>query len=76
LKCRGFDSKVEIQKLASIYVGASQGGEWWKKSLGDYFALAKTDKYFRYCEDSVNLKSMHAGYTEDEMLIPLIIYYK
>lgn len=26
LKCRGFDSKVEIQKLASIYVGASQGG--------------------------------------------------
>ncbi|MBQ1651436.1 MAG: hypothetical protein II056_03340 [Paludibacteraceae bacterium] len=50
--------------------------ELFRKSLGDYFALAKANKYFRYCEESVDLKSMHAGFTEDEMLIPLIVYYK
>ena len=45
-------------------------------SIGDFVALAVSDKYFRYCDNSTNFKSMHAGFTEDEMIIPLIIIEK
>ncbi len=45
-----------------------------RDSLGDYFALAVGNKYFRYNENSVDLISMHAGFTEDEMRIPLIAF--
>lgn len=47
-----------------------------RESIGDYCALAITNKYFRYSENSVNLVSMHAGFTEDEMIVPLIIIEK
>ncbi len=40
--------------------------------LGDYIAIAKTDKAILYEGDEV-LKSHHAGYTDDEILIPLIV---
>ncbi len=43
-------------------------------SLGDFLALAITNKYFRYNENSIDLKSMHAGMTEDEILVPFILY--
>jgi hypothetical protein len=46
-----------------------------KNSLWDYFALWFSNKYFRYSENSSESKSHHAWFTEDEMLIPLIIYY-
>lgn len=45
-----------------------------EEAIGDYLAIATGNKYFRYDENSVNLKSMHAGITEDEVLVPLIIY--
>ena len=56
--------------------GLGNEHELFRKSLGDYFALWYTNKYFRYSENSVELKSMHAWFSEDEMLIPLIVYYK
>ena len=56
--------------------GLGNEHELFRKSLGDYFALWYTDKYFRYSEASPDLKSMHSWFTEDEMLIPLIIYHK
>lgn len=43
-------------------------------SLGNYIAIAIGNKYFRYNENSVDLLSMHAGITEDEVMIPLIIF--
>ena len=67
-------SKDEVIEMKLFGLGKEH--ELFRKSLGDYFALAKGNKYFRYCKDSVDLKSMHAGFTEDEMLIPLIVYYK
>jgi len=73
---KDFNLYTKEEVLEMNLFGLGKEHKLFMKSLGDYFALAKTDKYFRYCEDSVNLKSMHAGYTEDEMLIPLIIYYK
>ena len=40
--------------------------------MGDYLAIAKTDKTLLYNGSEI-LKSQHAGYTDDEVLIPLII---
>ena len=38
--------------------------------LGDYLAIAKTDKAIIYGGAKV-LKSQHAGYKDDEILVPL-----
>jgi len=46
-----------------------------ESSLGNFIAVAFNDKYFRYNENSILLKSMHAGITDDEMKIPLIVYH-
>ena len=43
-----------------------------KDALGDYLAIAKTDKTILY-GGSVFLKSQHAGYTDDEIYVPLIL---
>jgi hypothetical protein len=47
-----------------------------RDSLGDYFGLAISNKFFKYSVHSVDLRSMHAGFTEDEMRIPLIVVVK
>jgi hypothetical protein len=39
---------------------------------GDYLAIAKKDKAIIY-GGAEALKSQHAGYTEDEILVPLIV---
>lgn len=56
--------------------GSGRENKYFKDSLGDYLAVAITNKYFRYNENSVKLTSMHAGITEDEILVPLIIIGK
>jgi predicted AlkP superfamily pyrophosphatase or phosphodiesterase len=43
--------------------------------LGDYIAIAKTDKMFIF-DQSKGYKGHHAGLSEDEMIVPLIIYKK
>lgn len=62
--------EVITQKL----FGTGEPHYLFESSLGDYIAIAKTYKYFRYSKSSVLLKSMHAGITDDEMKIPLIVY--
>lgn len=47
--------------------------EEFRNSIGDYVAIGITNKYFRYSEKSESAVSMHAGITEEEMLIPLIV---
>lgn len=53
--------------------GPGKENEYFKDSLGDYLAVATSNKYFRYNEKSVKLVSMHGGITKDEMIVPLII---
>ena len=67
-------TKDEVINMNLFWLGNEH--ELFRKSLGDYFALWFTDKYFRYSEASPDLKSMHAWFSDDEMLIPLIIYHK
>ncbi len=67
-------SKNEI--INEKFFGMGEEHKLFRDSLGDYFALAIGDKYFRYSVNSVNLVSMHAGFTSDEMRIPLIVINK
>ena len=63
------------QVLTENLFGFGNKHSLFEASLGDFIAVAFTDKYFRYNENSILLKSMHAGITDDEMKIPLIIYH-
>ena len=67
-------SKKEI--LDEKLFGTGEEHELFRDSLGDYFGLAISDKFFKYSVNSVDLRSMHAGFTEDEMRIPLIVNVK
>ena len=67
-------TKEEI--LSSKIFGTSKDNPKFEKLLGDYLAIAYSDKYFRYTDASVNLVSHHAGITEDEMIVPIIVIEK
>lgn len=56
--------------------GQGDFNKYFKSAIGDYLAIATKDKYINYDEKGDVLKSMHAGITEDEMLIPLICISK
>lgn len=68
-----FILKTKEEIIREFWFGRGDYHRYYRASLGDYFALAISDRYFRYNENSVNLVSMHAGITEDEMRVPLIM---
>ncbi len=65
-------TKEEI--IESNIFGIGKEHPRFQETLGDYVAIAISNKYFRYNENSDNYLSMHAGLTEDEMVVPLILY--
>lgn len=65
-------SKEEV--LEKKIFGIGKEHERFQESIGDYLAIATSNKYFRYNEKSIDLISMHAGITEDEVVVPLIIH--
>ncbi len=71
-----FILKTKKEAIEEKIFGPGTPNELFEDSLGDFIALAITNKYFRYNENSVLLKSMHAGTTEDEMIVPLILKVK
>ena len=64
-------SKDEIIKEQLF--GTGKNNPHFEESIGDFIAIAKSDKYFRLNENGKIFKSTHAGLTEDEMLVPCII---
>lgn len=64
-------SKEEVLKKQIF--GTGENNKHFENVIGDYLAIATSNKFFRYDENSINLKSMHAGITEDEVLVPLIL---
>lgn len=65
------------QVLDKKIFGIGKDHRYFKDSLGDYLMIATGDKYINY--DSTRdkkFRSHHAGMTDDEMLIPLIIVNK
>ncbi len=67
-------TKEEV--IANNFFGRGEAHPRFEESLGDYLAIAISDKYFRYDEHGPLFQSMHAGITEDEVKIPLIIVTK
>lgn len=63
-------SKFDI--IDSNLFGYGEENEIFRDSLGDFLAIGITDKAIVYT-GGVKLKSQHAGYTDDEIYVPLII---
>lgn len=66
-----FDLYEMKDVIESKLFGDGEENEIFRDALGDYLAIAKTDKTLIYKGSEV-LKSQHAGYTDDEIYIPLI----
>ncbi|HPT08617.1 MAG TPA: alkaline phosphatase family protein [bacterium] len=67
-----FDLYDKNDIIDSKLFGDGEENEIFRGSLGDYLAIAKTDKTILYI-GSDSLKSQHAGYTDDEIFVPLIL---
>lgn len=70
-----FDLYAKAEVISSKLFGDGEENEIFQDSLGDYLAIAKTDKTLLYIGSEV-LKSHHAGYTDDELYVPLIVVNK
>ena len=57
--------------IESKLFGDGVENEVYRDLLGDYLAIAKTNKTLIYIGSDI-LKSHHAGYTDDEIYVPLI----
>lgn len=67
-----FDLYNKDDIIKSKLFGDGVENEIFKDLLGNFLAIAKTNKAILYKGDE-KLKSQHAGYTDDEILIPLIV---
>ena len=67
-----FDLYTKEDVINSNLFGEGKENEIFRDILGDYLAIAKTNKTLLY-NDSTLLKSQHAGYTDDEIYVPLIV---
>ena len=69
-----FELYKKEEVISKKLFGIGNNHECFYESLGDYLAVATSNKYIRYNENSVDLISMHAGITLDEIIVPLIVY--
>ena len=67
-----FDLYTKEDIISSKLFGDGKENKVFRDILGDYLAIATTDKTLLYGGSEV-LKSQHAGYTNDEILVPLIV---
>lgn len=62
--------EVKVKKL----FGEGDENKYFEDGLGDYIAIGVTNKCIRYNRKKHKQRSSHSGITEDEMLVPLVIY--
>jgi len=67
-----FDLYSKEDVIESRLFGDGKENRIFRDALGDYLAIAKTNKTLIYNGSEI-LKSQHAGYTDDEILVPLIV---
>ena len=67
-----FDLYEMDDVIKSKLFGDGEENEIFRDALGDYLAIAKTDKTLLYTGGE-ELVSHHAGYTDDEIFVPLIL---
>ena len=70
-----FSSDFDLYSMEDVInsrlFGDGKENEIFRDTLGDYLAIAKTDKALLY-NYGKKFKSHHAGYTDDEIFVPLI----
>ena len=66
-----FDLYEKEDVINSKLFGDGKENKIFRDSLGNYLAIAKTDKTLLYTGSEI-LNSQHAGLTDDEILVPLI----
>ncbi len=62
--------------IESQIFGTGENNPHFEEAIGDFVALAKSSKCIVYDDNSILFKSHHAGLTEREMLIPVIVKKK
>ena len=67
-----FDLYPMEEVIESKLFGDGKENEIFRDALGDYLAIGKTNKTLLY-KGSEELYSQHAGYTDDEIYVPLIL---
>lgn len=70
-----FDLYPMDEVIKSRLFGDGEENSIYRDALGDYLAIAKTDKAIIY-GGSTPLISQHAGYSDDEIYVPLILIKK
>ena len=71
-----FNLLTKEEVLESHLFGYGEEHPLFRDSLGDYLAIATTDKYFRYDEKGLIFKSVHGGSLDIETIVPLIVLRK
>ena len=67
-----FDLYPMEEVIESKLFGDGKENEIFRDALGDYLAIGKSNKTLLY-KGSEELYSQHAGYTDDEIYVPLIL---
>lgn len=67
-----FDLYTKKEVIESKIFGDGEENEIFRDALGDFLAIGKTNKTILYNGFEI-FKSQHAGYTDDEVLVPLIV---
>ena len=70
-----FDLYTRQDVIDSKLFGEGEENKIFRSALGDFLAIAKTNKAIYYNKKGEHL-SHHAGYTDDEIYVPLIVVEK
>ena len=73
-----FENIVALEKTEAINLGLFGDSVHFEERIGDYVIIIKDDSSLDFIseESELNLLGKHGNLTEDEMLVPLILYYK
>lgn len=67
-------SKEEVIK--ENWFGTTEENKYFRDGIGDFLAIAISNKAIRYDERGHEFASAHAGITEDEVYVPLVLVKK
>ena len=70
-----FDLYTTKEFLEKGFLGNGKEHRHIELCLGDYVAIAKRNKYFNLSEETL-FKGHHAGITDKELMVPLIVFSK
>ena len=72
-----FDLYTKEEIIENKLFGDKENNPKFYDLLGDYIAIGKSNYFMDYCINNTNdMKSVHSGYSINEMIIPLILINK